>query len=220
MSDGIICGRSPIEFSLGGLRYYVWNQQVDNRQHPVVLFTHGAGSRGSDRNLIVRHPVISKMLPLLGDAILIAPQCAKDTWFDSFEHLIGLTEKIASCPDIDQSRIYGTGVSMGGYAMLQLMQSCPELFAAGLICCGGGMYWNAERLKRIPLRLFHGEDDTVVYPAESRYMAEKINACGGSASLTIYPDCDHNCWDRTFENAENLKWLMSQIKKENQYAAI
>ena len=77
------------------------------------------------------------------------------------------------------------------------------------------MYWNAGRLKEIPLRLFHGEKDTTVYPEESRRMAEKITESGGTVTLTVYPDCDHDCWSRAFDDAETMKWLLQQKKKKN-----
>jgi predicted peptidase len=102
---------------------------------------------------------------------------------------------------------------MGGYTAYQLMMSRPNLFSAGIVCCGGGMYWNASRLKAIPLRIFHGAQDLVVLPCESENMVNKINQCGGNASLTIYPECDHNCWDKVFTNKENFDWLISQYKE-------
>ena len=102
---------------------------------------------------------------------------------------------------------------MGGYTAYQLMMSRPQLFAGGIVCCGGGMYWNARRLKNIPLRVFHGEQDKTVLPCESENMANKINQCGGNATLTLYPECVHNCWDKVYTNKENFEWLLEQVKE-------
>ena len=102
---------------------------------------------------------------------------------------------------------------MGGYTAYQLMMSRPNLFTAGIVCCGGGMYWNASRLKDIPLQIFHGAKDITVFPCESEHMAEQINACDGNATITIYPECDHNCWDKTYTNKEIFDWLLSQRRK-------
>ena len=101
---------------------------------------------------------------------------------------------------------------MGGYGMFQLMSSVPELFAAGIICCGGGMYWNAVRLKNIALRLFHGEKDEVVYPEESKRIYDALKSLGGNVELITYPECDHACWSKTYANDDNYDWLLSKEK--------
>ena len=198
-----------------GIRYVVWRPADfdKNKKYPIIFFTHGAGSRGDDLEIIKNHVSVKKILKQAKNAIIVAPQCRCNSWFDVFGDLLSLVQIIYDLPFADKSRFYGVGVSMGGYAMFQLMESAPQLFAAGIVCCGGGMYWNAERLKNIRLRLFHGEKDEVVYPEESKRMYEKITAFGGNAELMIYPECDHNCWDKTFGNSDNVNWLLTQEKQ-------
>lgn len=164
--------------------------------------------------MLNNNPVLTRMFLYTDtdEVVICAPQCSENTWFDEFETLIAFAETIHEKEFVDQKKFYGVGVSMGGYAMLQLMQTRPRLFTAGIICCGGGMYWNAERLKEIPLLLFHGEKDTVVFPEESRHMAEKITESGGTVALTVYPECGHDCWSRAFDDSENMKWLLKQEK--------
>ena len=86
------------------------------------------------------------------------------------------------------------------------------MFAALVPVCGGGMYWNAARLKNIALRLFHGEKDEVVYPEESKRIYAALKSCGGNAELIIYPECDHDCWSKTYANDDNYDWLLSKEK--------
>ena len=93
------------------------------------------------------------------------------------------------------------------------MMSCPELFAAGIVCCGGGMCWNASRLKDIPLRFFHGAQDKTVFPEESLHLCAKICAAGGDAKITVYPNNAHNCWDDTYSNPDVYEWLFSKKKE-------
>lgn len=180
------------------------------RRYPVILSTHGAGGRGRDLEILRQGPVVRDLKPHLGGAILIAPQCYADTWFDIFGELMALAEYLHTQPYTDPRRFYSLGVSMGGYAAYQLMMSRPALFAGALVCCGGGMYWNAARLAHIPMRIFHGERDTVVYSTESVYMAEAIRRAGGVAELTLYPDLDHNCWDRALSDEANIRWLLEK----------
>lgn len=200
------------ENAYSGIKYCVWlpDNFDGTNKYPVIFFTHGAGTRGTDLSLVKTHSVLNALSEQAKNAVIVAPLCSENSWFDVFGNLIRLLESIYENPFTDRDHFYGVGVSMGGYAMIQLMESRPGLFAAGIVCCGGGMYWNAERLKNIPLRLFHGAQDTIVYPEESRRMHEKIIDTGGKAELTVYPECEHNCWDRTFRERGNITWLLSQ----------
>ena len=186
----------------------------NGEKYPVIFHTHGAGSRGTDlKTLNIDVPICNN--PSAEDFIIVSPQCYVDTWFEIFEQLIEFCEYIYEQPFTDKTRFYSSGISMGGYTAYQLMMSRPKLFTAGIVCCGGGMYWNASRLKDIPLRIFHGEQDKTVLACESKNMAEHINANGGSAKLTLYPECDHNCWDKVYTNKGNFDWLLSQCKENN-----
>lgn len=149
----------------------------------------------------------------LKNCIIFAPQCYADTWFEIFEQLICFSEYAASLPYVDKNRFYASGISMGGYAIVQLMMSRPELFAAGIVCCGGGMYWNAAMLKKIPIWFFHGARDMVVYPEESLHLCAAICSAGGNARVKIYPNNDHNCWDDTYSDPNVYEWLFSHKRE-------
>lgn len=182
----------------------------ENKAYPVIFYTHGAGTRGDDLDLVKTNYTILRAKEYVKDAIIVAPQCNANTWFDVFERLSGLVKHIYERPTTDKDRFYGIGISMGGYCMYALMQSMPELFAAGIICCGGGMYWNAERLKNIPLKIFHGKLDDVVFPEESERMAARINAVGGHAELTLYDGIAHHSWEPSLSDKNNFEWLLSK----------
>lgn len=191
---------------------YPDNYEKD-KKYPVIFHTHGAGSRGTDLSLLnIDAPIRNN--PSANEFIIVAPQCYADTWFEIFEQLIEFCEYVYEQPFTDKTRFYSSGISMGGYTAYQLMMSRPHLFVAGIVCCGGGMYWNASRLKDIPLRIFHGEKDKLVLPIESKNMTEYVNANGGCATLTLYPECAHNCWDKAYSNKENFDWLLSQRKEK------
>lgn len=193
------------------LLYYPKNFKKENK-YPVVFHLHGAGSRGKDFKEFegsVILDLLDKEESPLNEAICVFPQCQNDTWFDSFTELLNLVKYIYSQPFVDQKRFNASGISMGGYATYQVLMSLPKLFNKALICCGGGMYWNSGRIKDIKFRIFHGEKDVAVYPEEARRMYARLVETNADATLTIYPDCDHNCWEKTYLNLDNLKWLIS-----------
>lgn len=195
-------------------------------KYPLVVYVHGAGGRGSDINVIANHCFFKETEQVLSGAVSVAPQCYADSWFDIFEQLQDFLEMIISTEYVDSSRVYLMGASMGGYTTWQLAMSRPELFTAIVPICGGGMYWNAGRLKDLPVWAFHGDSDPTVLCEESRKMVDGIIKRGGNARLTVYEGVKHDAWTPTFRNAEMWEWLFSQVgnkssrEHEEQYADV
>ena len=84
------------------------------------------------------------------------------------------------------------------------------------------MYWNAGKLKNVPVWAFHGALDQTVLPEESEKMVNAVNKRGGSAKLTIYPENGHNAWSDTYSNLEVFEWMLSHTNQklqgfENEY---
>lgn len=182
----------------------------EGKTYPVLLFLHGAGTRGSDIQNITRHSFMKRPDKMPGfPFVVVAPLCHKNTWFDLFETLERFALFIASESYTDKARIYLTGNSMGGYGSWQLAMSLPELFAAVMPICGGGMYWNAARLVNVPVWAFHGGKDGTVFLEESERMVNAVNKKGGNAKLTVYPEHGHDSWTDTYNNPEIYTWLLS-----------
>ena len=184
----------------------------EGKTYPVVFHLHGAGSRGTGfkefkDSLILE--ILRREDSPLKDAVVVIPQCHEDTWFSIFNPLLDLVKHIYNQPFTDKKRFSGSGISMGSYAMYQVLMCLPELFNKALICCGGGMYWNSGRLKNIKFRIFHGEKDTAIYPEEARRMYARLLETNADVSLTIYPDCAHDVWTPTYSNYANLEWLVN-----------
>ena len=195
------------------LNYLEYSPDAHEEKLPLLIYLHGAGTRGNDfSQMRLIEPIKELKNGRRINAVIVAPQCYAETWFDLFGLLSEFIETAINQENIDRSRVYITGVSMGAYATWQMCISHPDWFAAVVPVCGGGMYWDAERLKDLPIWAFHGALDTVVFPEESIKMVSAINKNGGNAKLTILPKDDHNAWDSTFACDEMWKWLFSQKK--------
>lgn len=205
------------EKNYGNINYVISfpNDFDSSKKYPLIFFLHGAGSRGDNLFDVIENPFY-KIIEKYDEFkfITVAPQCNKDTWFDMFTELIEFCKYIAASDFADSNHVYGMGASMGGYGIWQLAMSCPECFAAIVPICGGGMYWNASRLKSIPIWAFHGENDPIVDKTESIKMVEAVNACGGSARLTIYENCGHDAWSKTYGSKDVYAWLSENRKTE------
>ena len=209
-------------FEFESIKYVVRypNNYVEGEKYPTILHLHGAGTRGDNLDDVLGGAFFRITDPVEDfPFVTIAPQCNANSWFDIFERLIKLAQKIPSESFCDPERFYLIGLSMGGYGAWQLGMSCPELFAAMIPICGGGMAWNAARLQSVPVWAFHGELDPTVDPKESQLMVNGVNQCGGRARFTLYPDAYHDAWSPTYSNPEVFKWLLKHKKKQTSKSA-
>ena len=127
----------------------------------------------------------------------------------TLEVLAGLQKEF----DLDENRLYITGLSMGGYGTWDVIWRHPKMFAAAVPVCGGGDESKAELIKDIPIWCFHGGADPVVPTDRSRNMIKAIKAAGGTPKYTEYPGVGHNSWDRAYSEPELPKWLFSQKRQ-------
>ena len=178
-----------------------------------MFHLHGAGSRGTNFDNFEGSVILNaldKGDSPLSNGICVFPQCHKETWFDMWDDLLALVKEIYNRDDVDKSNFNASGISMGGYGIYQVMMCLPELVHKAIVCCGGGMYWNSGAIKNIKFRIFHGEQDTTVFPEESRRMYARLKEACADVSLQVYPECDHNCWEKTYTNYKNLQWLFER----------
>lgn len=181
---------------------------------PLVIYLHGAGSRGGRLEQMGRAGAVKEIeagraLP----AAVVAPQCHADHWFSLFETLCEFVDALRRQPGIDESRVYITGCSMGGFTAWQLACVHPEWFAALVPVCGGGQEWYAYRLKGMPIWAFHGLLDDTVPVEESVKMARAAQRNGADVRLTIYPDVRHEAWEGAFADDRMWAWLLAQRKR-------
>ena len=123
--------------------------------------------------------------------------------------LINLVEHVRALPYVDDTCIYLTGNSMGGYGTWELAVLRADRFAAAMPICGGGLPGMAGQIGNLPIRAFHGLCDKTVDPIESLQMAKAVNREGGHAELILFPELAHNCWDRVYTDTRNYDWLFS-----------
>lgn len=182
---------------------------------PLIVFLHGAGERGTDVNEIKIHGI-----PKIFDkgnktrVITVSPQCdLNTTWSAQVNELKAFIDYIVNEYNIDKKRISITGLSMGGFGTWAMGIAFPDYFSALAPVCGGnGMVWLAPLLKDIPIRAFHGTEDTVVLPSASIEMVEAVNKAGGKAKLTLYEGVEHDSWIQAYEQSDLIEWLINQVK--------
>ena len=185
-----------------------------DKKWPLLLFLHGAGERGSNIEKVKVHgpPKLVSNADKAKDwpFITVSPQTPDNgSW--SPQQLGKLLDEIEAKYAVDKSRVYVTGLSMGGFGTWSLLNQFPDRFAAGVPICGGFTPAAAENLINTPIWVFHGAKDSTVRVNLSTEMVDAIKEKGGKkVKITIYPDLGHDSWTVTYDNQDLYKWLLEQ----------
>jgi len=196
---------------------YVPKDYTPKKEWPLIVFLHGMGERGDD-GLLQTEVGIGTAIRRHVDrfpCLVLMPQCSEKGWWDDSRGDIEVSlADVREQYRIDDSRIYLTGLSMGGFATWTYGAQNTDLYAAMMPICGGGNVEDAEKLAKIPIWAFHGADDGVVPPQKSREMVEAVKAAGGNIKYTEYPGIDHSSWDPAYDDPESIEWLLKQRKQK------
>lgn len=207
----------------------------EGQSHPLILFLHGAGERGSDNTAQLLH-----VLPRFAEparraqhpAFIFAPQCPQEDYWtngnfapnrsnyvlnDTMTKALTLTAQalalIIELYPVDTTRIYVVGLSMGGAGTWEMALRFPDVFAAAVPICGFSDPRYAARLTEMPIWAFHGSNDDVVPAQLSRLMVRAVNQAGGQAIYTEFPDVGHGSWVPAFPPEPFIyDWLFAQQK--------
>ncbi len=199
--------------SIFGFPYIAYISDDVSANPAMIIQLHGAGERGEGGDDIEKVLVhgFSKITPCqeFHDCVLIMPQCPTDSfWAAKVESLKKFIDKMAEAYNADKSRIYLTGLSMGGFGTWYTSMAYPDMFAAIAPCCGGGMPWNAAVLT-MPVWAFHGDCDNVVFPSNTIDMIESLRKTNSNVKFDLYEGVGHDSWNRAY-SPELMKWLLEQ----------
>lgn len=181
---------------------------------PLIVFLHGSGERGNNLEIVKNHSPFTYKNLIKEPVAILAPQCPENVWWDTAA-IYDLVKNIQQKYKVDASRIYLTGLSMGGWGTWKLANEHPELFAAVVPVCAPADRWmhaTLPRYKGLPIKIFHGGNDDIVSPMNSIEMYQDLKKINPETTLTIFPDDNHNSWDSTYSNPKLYDWMLAQQK--------
>lgn len=206
---------------------------TDGSKIPLVFFLHGAGERGTNNVAQLLHGVTDlvrwldaheKGYRLIAGQVPAGKRWVEVNWAakshkmpeepsETMALLMEMLDLQLADPAVDASRVYVTGISMGGYGTWDLISRRPDVFAAALPVCGGGDTAQAPKIAKIPVWTFHGSADGAVPVCRSRDMVSALWANGSNAHYREYPDAGHGVWGVTYRDRSVLAWFFRQRKK-------
>ncbi len=199
-----------------------------DRVYPTILFLHGIGERGENPAVIADYGPFQYILAgHEPDMIVIAPQVEKSAhWVEDQDEnevdtqmlrLARFLEQMRGAYAIDDTRVYLTGLSMGGRGAYKLACHLPDAFAAVAICCGRAgkadqpeaIMYDLNRLAGTPVWLFHGLSDETVRPDHALAGARALLDVQEKPNLrlTLYPAVGHGCYEHAYQEDALYAWL-------------
>lgn len=189
-------------------------EKESTEKQPVLIFLHGKSLSGTNLNRVRRYGVLRAMdkgrkIP----AIVVAPQVAKGSW--NPDKVLEVLEYVKKNYNVDESRIYVCGMSLGGYGTLHFAGKYADKITAAVAICGGGNVKDGCKLATIPLWIQHGDVDYIVPMSESKKVVDAIKKCDEKAdvTLTIIKGGNHGNVERLFHEDAMYDWLFKQKRK-------
>lgn len=181
---------------------------------PMVLFLHGRSLSGNDLNRVLNYgPLDALKAGLNIDAVIIAPQ-NPGGWWDP-ERAMATIEWVERNYNVDPTRLYVLGMSLGGYGTIDFAATYPDKTAAAIALCGGSTLRNIEGLRDVPLWIMHGTADRDVPVDASRRVKRLMKEHGGTPRLRYKEliGVNHSLLARVFYLEECYDWLFDHTTK-------
>lgn len=219
-----------------GLNYRLYiPSESANQKCPLVLTLHGAAQRGNDNHSQLANialTFISKENQKKFPCFVLSPQCPENKqWLNNkqrgipFDHynqsevpesdemklIMELIPHLLKQYNIDNSRIYVVGFSMGSSGTWDIITRHPEVFAAAVPISGVSDLNTAKKIK-IPVWVFHGAKDNISPVRLNQEMQQAINVAGGKCKLTVFKYEGHGCCTSALNYPGFMEWLFLQKK--------
>ena len=197
----------------GGYNFWYFipeDYKVEQHKMPLVIFLHGASLCGKDLMRVRRYGVLNAIdKGMVIPAFVLAPQNPGGAWSPS--KLNDLLEWAKANYNVDSTRVYVLGMSLGGYGTLDFVGSYPEKVAAAMALCGGCSLKDMSGLGKLPLWIMHGTADRAVGVKESKRVVNYLQERGLDKLLRFdwLEGGNHGVLARLFYLQKTYDWLIS-----------
>jgi predicted peptidase len=191
---------------------------------PMIFFLHGSGSETNDSAYVMSYGLPEVLhnndQPEDFPFVVVSPQLFPGTTWWANDHLSilhALIDEVSKQYQINTSRIFLTGLSMGGFGSWHLASAYPDKFAAVISLSGSGFGNRLPqpdelcRVAETPLWGIHGEKDLISDPLSAKLMVISLEAeCDPvEVKWTLYPDSGHfETYEQAYRDPELYEWLL------------
>lgn len=192
---------------------------VDGKKYPLFLFLHGLGEYA---------PVYDNELHLIHggqvhaqavndgtyDGFLLYPQSKSGYLQSNLGNIMDLMDSLTKYCKMDQDRVVLGGLSSGGQATWDFLESNPERWASVTpISAARVSDLNyIPNLLSVPVWTANGGQDRGPYPSTVTDIVNLYRSLGGDIKQSFYPDLGHGVWNNFWAEPGYFNYLATAHK--------
>ncbi|MBS1738502.1 MAG: fibronectin type III domain-containing protein [Bacteroidetes bacterium] len=191
----------------------------DGKKYPLYLFLHGLGEYA---------PVYDNELHLIHggqvhaqavndgtfDGFLLYPQSTSGYLQSNFPNILDLLDSLTKYCKMDQDRVVLGGLSSGGQATWDFLESNPERWArvTPISAARGSDLNYIPNMLSIPVWVANGGQDKGPYPSTVSDIVNLYKSLGGDIKQSFYPNMGHGVWDNFWAEPGYFDYLATAHK--------
>ena len=179
--------------------------------YPVFLFLHGQLLDSVFFNNMLTN---NFHMPEDDKYIIVRPSKLESDW--NPKKALDVLEDVKSNLNVDDDRIYLTGLSMGGRGTFIVAAALPDYFAAIMpLTPHHGPYSYlplAEDVAHLPIWMSHGTADSTSSYEMAAQMAENLTDLGAEIIFETVVDGEHGGWFNIYTDSVAMEWMLSHVR--------
>lgn len=181
--------------------------------YPVMMFLHG-GVTSSGLEFYFRFLTGNFYMPADDKYIIVQPAKKEVDWDP--KKALDVLEDVKSNMNVNDSRVYLTGLSMGGRGTFILAAALPDYFAALMPLSPHHDPFPytelAEDVAHIPIWMSHGDSDNTSSYEMAAEMATLLEDLDADIEFRTVVGGEHGGWFGIYIDSEAMGWVLSKTR--------
>ena len=183
----------------------------EERSYPLIIFLHGSAALNQESFIFYENIRTDFHKPKNDSYIYAAPIKLEIDW--DHNKIRDLIENIKKNINVDENRIYLTGLSMGGRGTFIVSSKLSKTFAAIMPLSPHHQPYSylplAKDVKEIPIFMSHGEIDRVSSYDMAKQMGKILLDMNANIMFRTEIGVGHSGWNQIYRNSSLIGWLLS-----------
>ena len=182
-------------------------------EYPVFLYLHGQLLDSVFFNNMMTN---NFHIPDDDRYIIVRPSKLEIDWDP--KKALDVLEDVKANLNVDDDRVYLTGLSMGGRGTFIVAATLPDYFAAIMPLTPHHEPYSylplAEEIAHLPVWMSHGTNDSTSEYSMAAQMAENLSNLGAEIEFQTVVGGEHGGWFAIYSDPEIMQWMLSHTRGE------
>ena len=182
-----------------------------SNEYPLFLYLHGQLLDSVFYNNMMTN---NFHIPADDKYIIVRPSKLESDWDP--KKALDVLEDVKANMNVDDDRVYLTGLSMGGRGTFIVAAALPDYFAALMPLSPHHTPYSylplAESVAHIPIWMSHGTNDSTSSYDMAAQMAENLTNLGAEIEFQTIVGGEHGGWFAIYSDPEIMQWMLSHTR--------